>query len=98
MSFNYNFNAQEKEMGFQEHKVSKCKYCTENVKWITTQKNGKQMPLDLEALEWDEVKEGQVVVNEYGETVRKSRYTDNDENENLLWYVSHFATCEGYKR
>lgn len=69
--------------------MSICKGCGAKIIWIET-KSGNKMPCDPEPLSWDDVDEGTLLVGEDG-SVRRSVGINRDND--MAWYVSHFATC-----
>lgn len=69
--------------------MSLCRSCGADIKWIELS-SGKKMPVDSEAVSWDEAEEGMALVSEDGD-VQKS--AGNLIDDDRLWYVSHFATC-----
>lgn len=73
-----------------------CNGCGADVKWITTE-NDKPMLVDLPPIHdprrsgnEKEIPDGTVMINDAGQTVRKSSSTNNWD---CAWYTSHWATC-----
>lgn len=69
--------------------MSVCRSCNQPIDWVRTEK-GKNMPVDPDYVEWNEAKEGDILVTESGKvlTVRKAQNFPN-----LKGRISHFATC-----
>jgi len=70
--------------------MTKCRSCGAEIKWIKTIA-GKNMPVNPEAVSFDDVDESTVLVCEDG-TVMASHGVLVDE-DGKDWFVSHFATC-----
>lgn len=79
-------------------KIVKCKSCGAPIVWIETV-NGKAMPCDAEAVEYQENRKGKSqIVTEDGKVVRGDLVKNAPDT--LLpkvvdgtGYISHFATC-----
>ena len=79
-------------------KIVKCKSCGAPIVWIETV-NGKSMPCDAEAVEYQENRKGKSqIVTESGNVVRGDIVANAPDT--LLpkvvdgtGYISHFATC-----
>lgn len=76
----------------------RCRYCGMKILWIQM-KSGKRMPLNPEMIGYRVPKEGkgeQSIVTTGGEVISANRVYD--DNADGLGYISHFATCEAYKK
>ena len=73
-----------------------CRYCGKRILWIKM-KSGKNMPCNPEMIGYRvEGKGEEMIVTSNGECISASRVRDNSADG--IGYISHFATCEGYKR
>ncbi len=75
-----------------------CRYCGKRILWIKM-KSGKYMPCDTKMIGYKVPEEGngeETIVTTEGEVVTADRVYDDCADE--LGYISHFATCQEYKK
>lgn len=73
-----------------------CQKCGARIMWIKTAA-GKNMPVDPKFVDYKKVKGGKErVVLSGGEVVAGERCSPHEADG--YGYISHFATCPGYKR
>lgn len=77
--------------------IKKCKFCGAPIVWIKTQ-NGRSMPCNAEAVEYQDNRVGKdIVVTPEGKVIKVMVITPT--NNGLIpivdgkGYISHFATC-----
>lgn len=76
----------------------KCRYCGMDIVWIKM-KSGKKMPCNPKMIGYRIPKVGkgkESIVTTGGEVISADRVYD--DNADGLGYISHFATCEEYKK
>lgn len=67
---------------------SYCKGCAAEIAWVKTRK-GKNMPVDVEPVNIDDLKDDDVVVDRNG----KVSQVQNADKTAEPFRISHFATC-----
>lgn len=69
--------------------MSNCRSCDAKIEWIKT-KEGKNMPVDPEELNYDECKEGDKLVTFDGGVITVSK---SQNLPNVKGRIAHFSTC-----
>ena len=69
--------------------MSKCRSCEQSIDWVRTV-SGKNMPVDPDYIQHDEVKPGTVLVTDGGNVITVKA---GDRRPNIKGRISHFATC-----
>lgn len=75
-----------------------CRYFGKKILWIKL-RSGKNMPCDPKTIGYRIPKEGkgsEMIVTSSGSVISADRVYD--DNADGLGYISHFATCEKYKK
>ena len=77
--------------------IGSCRKCGAQIKWIRT-KAGKNMPVNTTFVDYKRVPGGKErIVTPDGEVVAGERCR-SDERPDGYGFISHFATCTGYRR
>lgn len=75
---------------------SQCNRCGVRIMWVKT-KSGKNMPVDPQFVDFKKIKGGKErLVLPNGEVVAGERCKAKEADG--YGYISHFATCPGYRR
>lgn len=69
--------------------MSECNGCGAKIDWVRTSK-GKNIPVEGDYLEFDDLKKGEVIVTDYGNIYRADGVT---KRPSIRGRISHFATC-----
>lgn len=80
------------------YRLSTCKYCGKKVRWIKS-KNGKYIPCDPGQICYRIPGDGKgslTLVTQEGKVISAEK--ESSSNAEGVAYISHFATCENYKK
>lgn len=84
-------------MGRTENPFGTCRKCGARIMWIRT-KSGKNMPVDPQLIDYVVPKDRtgkERIVTPGGEVLAAEKTVGQGDG---FGYISHFATCKGYKR